>query len=155
MELYQSFIDLLQRIGFNSTESQVRWQELEKAYTSKSRHYHNLRHLEEMITLYELHHSDLQFPDEVLYAIFYHDYVYKVTKKDNELKSAEYAIAILPEQTSLNKTLIFDMICATQLHQHQTNEDINWLIDFDLKILAKDWNDYEIYTQQIRKEYKI
>ena len=47
------------------------------------------------------------------------------------------------------------MICATQLHQHNENEDTNWLIDFDLKILSKDWEDYKIYCNQIRKEYKI
>jgi predicted metal-dependent HD superfamily phosphohydrolase len=45
------------------------------------------------------------------------------------------------------------MICATQKHQHNQMEDINWLIDFDLKILAKDWEDYKIYFAQIRQEY--
>jgi len=27
------------------------------------------------------------------------------------------------------------------------------IIDFDLKILARDWNEYQIYFEQIRKEY--
>ncbi|MFT4664033.1 MAG: putative metal-dependent HD superfamily phosphohydrolase [Polaribacter sp.] len=27
------------------------------------------------------------------------------------------------------------------------------LLDFDLEILSRDWKDYELYTQQIRKEY--
>ena len=108
-----------------------------------------------MITLYEIHNSQLQFRDEVLYSIFYHDYVYKVTRKDNELKSAEHALLILPLNATLNKQLVFDIICATQLHQHNENEDTNWLIDFDLIILSKDWDDYKIYCNQIRKEYKI
>ncbi|MEP6929355.1 MAG: hypothetical protein ABI850_05060, partial [Flavobacterium sp.] len=88
-------------------------------------------------------------------GIFYHDYIYKATQKDNELKSAEYAVKVLSNNQSLDKTLIFDAICATQLHQHNEIEDINWLIDFDLKILTKDWEAYQVYFNQIRKEYRI
>lgn len=155
MNLQQLFETLLLKIGFDQSKIESLWSDLEQVYSAKSRHYHNLTHLDEMITLYEIHNSQLQFRDEVLYAIFYHDYVYKVTRKDNELKSAEHALSILPFNTTLNKLLVFDMICATQLHQHNETEDINWLIDFDLKILSKDWEDYKIYCNQIRKEYKI
>jgi predicted metal-dependent HD superfamily phosphohydrolase len=155
MKLKERFEDLLEKIGFSIETINSLWLDLEKVYSSKSRHYHNLTHLEEMINLYDIHYSNLQFPDEVLFSIFYHDYVYKVTRKDNELKSAEHALSILPSNTKVNKQLVFDMICATQLHQHNKMEDINWLIDFDLKILSKDWEDYKIYCLQIRKEYKI
>ena len=108
-----------------------------------------------MIFSYEKYSDQLQFPNEVLYSIFYHDYIYVSSKKDNELKSAEFAIKILPKNASLNSKMVFDTIVATQLHQHNDNEDINWLIDFDLKILARDWDDYKIYFEQIRKEYRI
>lgn len=155
MNLQQLFETLLLNIGFDQSKIESLWHDLEKVYSAKSRHYHNLTHLEEMIALYEIHNSQLQFPDEVLYSIFYHDYVYKVTRKDNELKSAEHALSILPSNTTLNKQLVCDMICATQLHQHNENEDTNWLIDFDLKVLSKDWEGYKIYCNQIRKEYKI
>lgn len=155
MKLKERFEDLLEKIGFSIETINPLWLDLEKVYSSKSRRYHNLTHLEEMINLYDIHYSNLQFPDEVLFSIFYHDCVYKVTRKDNELKSAEHALSILPSNTKLNKQLVFDMICATQLHQHNKIEDINWLIDFDLKILSKDWENYKIYCLQIRKEYKI
>lgn len=149
------FVNVLLEIGFDASQTQVLWEELEKAYSGKSRHYHNLMHLEEMIAQYEMYHSQLTFPVEVLYAIFYHDLIYKATSKENELKSAEFAISILPANAKINKDLVFEMIVATKLHEHNSVEDINWLIDFDLKILAKEWNDYEVYFKQIRKEYKI
>lgn len=155
MDLEKTYTELLQKIGFSITENGMHWKDLEKVYSKKSRHYHNLVHLEEMIALYETYKSELQFPNEVLYTIFYHDYVYKVTKKDNEQKSAEYALSILPLNATLNKHVVYEMICATQLHQHNESEDTNWLIDFDLKILSKDWKDYKKYCEQIRKEYKI
>ncbi len=155
MNLRDKFTELLLNIGFEEDIIVKNWSELEKAYSSNSRQYHNLNHLSEMIVCYDLYESNLKCPNEVLYAVFYHDIIYKVTRKDNELKSAEYALGILPTNAKLNKELIFDVICATQLHQHNDNEDINWLIDFDLKILSKDWDDYKIYFEQIRKEYKI
>ncbi|OXB05495.1 hypothetical protein B0A81_14630 [Flavobacterium plurextorum] len=155
MNLQKIYSELLLKIGFSANEIQQNWADLEKAYSKKSRHYHNLTHLKEMIASFEIYRDKLQNPNEILFSIFYHDFVYSASKKDNELKSAEYALAILPENSNLNKQLVFDAICATQQHQQNAIEDINWLIDFDLKILAKDWNDYKIYFEQIRKEYRI
>jgi len=155
MNLEKIYSELLLNIGFTANEIQQKWLNLEKAYSKKSRHYHNLTHLKEMMESFEIYRNKLQYPNEILFSIFYHDYIYKSSKKDNELKSAEYALKILSENTKLDKQLVFDTICATQLHAHNTNEDINWLIDFDLKILAKDWDDYKIYFEQIRKEYRI
>jgi predicted metal-dependent HD superfamily phosphohydrolase len=155
MNLQERFSELLTKIGYSSNETNAFWLVLEKTYSTKSRHYHNLNHLKEMIELFDEYQSNLKNPDEILFSIFYHDYIYKATRKDNELKSAELALRFLPKNESLNKNLIFDAICATQLHQQNEIEDINWLIDFDLKILAKDWEDYKIYFEQIRKEYKI
>lgn len=155
MNLEKIYSELLLNIGFSANEIQQNWKDLEKAYSTKSRHYHNLTHIWAMIESFETYRDKLQNPDEILFSIFYHDFVYSASKKDNELKSAEYALTILPENVNLNKQLVFDAICATQQHQHNNIEDINWLIDFDLKILAKDWEDYKIYFEQIRKEYRI
>lgn len=155
MQLYKTFTELLLETGFAPSSIHRHWEDLEKAYSSKSRQYHNLSHIEAMVSSFEQYKEQLEFPNEVLYSIFYHDIIYKATRKDNEEKSAAFAIKIIPETTTLNSSLVSDMICATQLHQKNEINDINWLIDFDLKILASDWNTYESYCQQIRKEYKI
>ena len=155
MNLKEKFVNVLLEIGFEASKIDTLWQDLEKAYSGKNRYYHNLTHLEEMIVQYERYQSELTFPVEVLYAIFYHDYIYKATSKENELKSAEFAISILPVNAKINAALVFDMIVATKLHEHNKVEDTNWLIDFDLKILSKEWKEYEVYFKQIRKEYKI
>lgn len=155
MNLQEKFSQLLAYIGFTTKETEYHWLDLEKSYSAKSRHYHNLTHLEDMILNFETYRDQIQNPNEIIFAIFYHDYIYKSSKKDNELKSAEFALSILAENAKLDKQLVFDTICATQLHQHHQIEDINWLIDFDLKILARDWNEYQMYFEQIRKEYRI
>jgi predicted metal-dependent HD superfamily phosphohydrolase len=155
MNLQEKYTELLLNIGFKENEIQNNWSDLEIAYSSKSRHYHNLSHIKDMILSFETYRDRLRNPNEILFSIFYHDYVYKSSKKDNELKSAEYALSILPKNTSFDQQLVFDAICATQQHQHNAIEDINWLIDFDLKILSRDWKDYQVYFELIRKEYSI
>ena len=155
MELQKTHNNLLIEAGFTPTSISKHWEDLEKAYSSKSRQYHNLNHIEAMITSFEKNKEELEFPNEVLYSIFYHDIIYKTTRKDNEEKSADFALKILPKNTTLNSDLIYKMICATKLHQKNDINDINWLIDFDLKILASDSSLYKIYCQQIRNEYKI
>lgn len=155
MNLEKIYFELLLNIGFTANEIQQKWLDLEKAYSKKSRHYHNLTHLKEMMESFEIYRNKLQYPNEILFSIFYHDYIYKSSKKDNELKSAKFAQEILTGNSNLNQQLVFDAICATQQHLHNKIQDINWLIDFDLKILAKDWEDYKTYFEQIRKEYRI
>ena len=155
MTLQKIYADLLERIGFPVEIVNNHWENLEKAYSNSSRHYHNIKHLTEMIDCFETYKSNLQFPDEVLYALFYHDYIYSSTRNDNELKSAEYAIELLPENSTVNKQIILDMILSTKDHVCLGVEDENWLIDFDLKVLSKAPEDYKIYANQIRKEFSI
>ncbi|VXB85478.1 conserved hypothetical protein [Flavobacterium sp. 9AF] len=155
MSLEAIYTDLLLQLGFEKTNIDKHWKVLEKKYSSKNRKYHNLTHISNMVLLYETYKERLNHKNEVLYALFYHDIIYKITRKDNEIESAKFAIQLLPKITTANRNLIYNMICATQLHKHNIVEDINWLIDFDLHILASDWENYQVYFQQIRKEYKI
>lgn len=155
MNLKTIYFDLLATIGFRQNDIEKHWMILEKAYSQKNRYYHNLSHLENMMLSFKKYQSEIQMQNEVCYAIFYHDIVYNAKKTDNELKSAEFALSIIPKEVTINRTLVFDMIVATKQHEHNENEDTNWLIDFDLEILAKDWDNYEAYYKQIRKEYRI
>lgn len=155
MNLKEKFTELLTDIGFEENDIQKNWLDLQKAYSKKSRYYHNLTHIKDMVESFEAYSDKLQKRNEILFSIFYHDYIYSSSKKDNELKSAEFALSVLSENIQLDRKLVFDAILATQQHQKNIVEDINWLIDFDLKILARDWNEYQIYFEQIRKEYRI
>ncbi len=133
------------------------YEELIKYYSSSKRHYHNLDHIGYLIELaskYSHHISDI---DTFLFSIFYHDIIYKVTRKDNELKSAELAAERLrsidyPEE-KIKKC--FDQIIATASHTTQTDNDTNFLLDFDLGVLGDSKEKYLEYSKNIRKEYAI
>ena len=53
MNLKEFYSDLLLNIGFSANEIQQNWLDLEKAYSKKSRYYHNLTHLREMVDSFE------------------------------------------------------------------------------------------------------
>ena len=98
--------DLLTKtlIKFNFSEDQINnfWNELDKNYTNRNRHYHNWQHIQQMISLWEVHKLELENPVEVLLSIFYHDVIYKVTRKDNEAKSASMALNHLENLKNLD-----------------------------------------------------
>lgn len=150
--------DLLTKtlIKFNFSEDQINnfWNELDKNYTNRNRHYHNWQHIQQMISLWEVHKLELENPVEVLLAIFYHDVIYKVTRKDNEAKSASMALNHLENLKNLDSEKIKNLILATQFHIAKTNDE-KWLVDFDLHILGGHWEDYRLYAQNVRKEYRI
>ena len=132
------------------------WNQLAKAYGTPFRKYHNLNHLEEIFSYYDHYHHLIQNKETVVLAIFYHDFVYEVWKKNNEEESAKKAIELLQSINFPSVLLqsIEDLIICTKNHTGLSS-DQNFMIDFDLAILGQSESVYKNYTQQIRKEYKI
>lgn len=149
------------RICFNYTKNETLienlWHEIEKKYSEKGRHYHNLNHLENMFSeLKPVKDKILNF-NNVSFSVFYHDVIYDATSKMNEEKSAEFAKSRL-QKLGLNEidlAEISEQILATKSHQKSYKTDINYLLDADLSVLGKDTQTYLDYIKQIRKEYSI
>ncbi|MEM9024958.1 MAG: hypothetical protein AAGB22_14530 [Bacteroidota bacterium] len=133
------------------------WQELQTHYSEKHRHYHNLDHLEYMFRLWEHHQQQWQDAAIVAFAIFYHDAIYNVKRKDNEEKSAELAAKRLNELGLSNDRIArcVQHILATKAHHLSEDPDTNLLVDIDLAILGDTPEVYRAYTQKVRKEYRI
>lgn len=133
--------------------------DLKKRYSEKGRYYHNLDHLAAMFRLFDEYKAHLQNPDIVALASFFHDVVYKATRKDNEEASAIFAEKKLSEAGfSAEKTaLVRDFILATKNHllPENTHPDLAFLLDFDLATLGAPREVFEAYSQQIRREYAI
>ena len=157
MNINSIFLNLISKYYNNEILKTDYWKEIEKSYSLKSRKYHNLVHLENMILELENVKDKISDYDVLLFSIFYHDIIYKATSKDNEEKSAELAKTRLEKlDISSDKILkIYNQILATKSHSKSEDSDTNFLLDSDLAILGKDWETYENYTQQIRKEYSI
>lgn len=133
------------------------WQEIETKYAEKSRHYHNLEHLQNMFSELESVKDKVSNFNRISFSVFYHDVIYDASSKSNEEKSAEYA-KIRLQKLDMNQELIVaisNQIIATKAHQKYDDQDTNYLLDSDLSILGKDIETYLEYTKKIRKEYSI
>lgn len=157
MNLNSIFSDLISKYSDNEILKTDYWKEIEQSYSQKSRQYHNLTHLENMILELENVKDKISDYDSILFSIFYHDIIYKATSKDNEEKSAELAKLRLEKLNIPEEKIekIYNQILTTKSHSKNEDSDTNFLLDADLAILGQDWKIYENYTQQIRKEYSI
>lgn len=153
--LKDTFIQLIKRYADNNSLAESLWSDLEKAYNNKKRYYHNLQHLENLLTALQAVQQEIQHWDATLFALYYHDIVYNVLKTTNEEKSAWLAQKIM--QDLQVPTELIDVtgrqIRATQSHQSSDMMDVNFFTDADLGMLGARWDQYERYFKNIRKEY--
>ncbi len=133
------------------------WSEIEAAYTQSNRHYHNLAHLEYMVSKAREYHSSLAGPDIVLFSTFYHDIVYHTLRRDSEQKSAGIAqdrlVRIGLPAEKIRKC--YNQIIATKSHKESVEKDTNFLLDFDLAVLGESPQQYREYSQKIREEFSV
>ena len=156
---YQQWIELANKYCSDEVVIQPHWERILKKYSERGRYYHNLHHIWAMLRLCTQCKDELKDPDTVRFSIWFHDLVYKSTNKDNEYKSAVLAKKMLESFSCTSEEIqkVYDFIMSTKNHQilDSSNSDNAYLLDFDLSILGKPWKEYQNYTQQIRKEYKI
>ncbi|MFK8059915.1 MAG: hypothetical protein AB8B78_07475 [Polaribacter sp.] len=157
--LHRDWIELSQNYFDNDEVIHSLWNAILTKYTSKSRFYHNLIHISSMLFLAKENKSQIVNYHEVLFAIWFHDIIYKSTSKKNEEKSADFAKLALEKCThkNINIDKIYQLIISTKSHKIILNDtyDNACLLDFDLSILGQSWHIYESYIQKIRKEYQI
>lgn len=132
------------------------WQDIAIRYNETGRAYHTLNHLQQLFSQFEHIKHKLQQPSIIALALFYHDIVYEPTRNDNELKSAEYAQAVLDNY--LNDAQIkrvYHLILMTAEHELNDKKDTDaaYLLDMDLSVLGASWPEYEQYAKSVRQEY--
>jgi predicted metal-dependent HD superfamily phosphohydrolase len=155
--LKEIFSNLLINYTTNSSLINELWDEVEKNYSGKKRHYHTLQHLENLlITLTEVK-SEIQHWESILFTLFYHDIIYTALKSDNEENSALLAEKRM-QQLSVSSDIIErckNQILATKSHSKSTDSDTNYFTDADLSVLGQPWEIYSLYYKNVRKEYAI
>jgi predicted metal-dependent HD superfamily phosphohydrolase len=157
-EIKTYWMQLSQRATADSDTALTAIDRIIRQYSAGGRHYHDLGHLSDLICFQQQYAPLIMDNDSMIYAIYFHDLIYRVTRKDNELKSAEEAAAYL---TSIDypddKTQkVYRFIRATAGHQNPlADPDLDFLLDFDLHILGARPERYGRYTKQIRREYDI
>jgi predicted metal-dependent HD superfamily phosphohydrolase len=131
------------------------WLEIFTKYSESKRKYHTIDHLESIIADLNEVKEQISDWDTTVFAVFYHDIIYKASSSTNEADSAKLAIQKLSEIGYPSEKIVkcFTMILATKSHELSEDNDTNFLTDADLAILGSNQYDYQKYTEQIREEY--
>lgn len=157
MKLKVIFFELIQKYTSDQRLIEPLWVEIEKKYSKKKRHYHNLTHLENLYFQLSKIKAEINDWDTLLFSLFYHDVIYNASKRDNEEKSADLAKEnLLLISYPIDKiNICYEQIMATKSHAVSDNNDTNFFTDADLSILGQSWKEYEMYSQHVRKEYAV
>ena len=139
------------------------WAELEAAYHTPPRAYHNIQHVHEVAA----HYRDVaisvgwKHPKEVYLAVLYHDAIYQAGRKDNEACSARLAVEAvgkyLPNE-SIDSIKLSSLIELTAKHGHlqpdSLDEDSKLFLDCDMAILGAEPTQFLAYDKAITTEYR-
>lgn len=155
--LTDTFLQLVNKYSNTNELATNLWLEIFTKYSEPKRRYHTIGHLEAIIADLKEVKANITDWDTTLFAVFYHDIIYKASSNTNEADSAKLAIQKLSEigYPAEKIATCANMILATKLHEVSEDNDTNYLTDADLAILGSNQYDYQKYTEQIREEYSI
>jgi len=151
-----TFLTLVSRYSDDKERANDLWLELFSHYADPGRHYHTIAHLEHMATELEAVRTEILDWDTLLFALFYHDVVYKPTSLQNEAESARFArqrlssIGVPADKIDACAA----MILATKEHLAGTG-DTAFLLDADMCVLGASPDVYREYAEGVREEYSV
>jgi len=157
MKVIKQFKELLSHYTNDPYRIARLLEEVMRSYREEGRYYHNLKHLESLLSSLEYVKDDIQDWEAMLFAIVYHDVVYDSTSKENEEQSANLALQRMEEIHVSKDTQqrCYRIIMATKKHTLSSVHDINLFTDADIAILGSGWIVYEGYAKAIRQEYAV
>lgn len=157
-DLKTAWNQLAKEINLPSDKEAACFRKFTRKYGEKHRAYHNFSHLYSMFDLLK-NDTKLKKQDliKIRLCIWFHDLIYTIGNKKNELHSAEKARDFLKPYIS-EKMLesVYQIIISTAKHFPLENNYCNHLLlDIDLGVLASDSETYQQYTKAIRREYRM
>ena len=161
----------------DTAQIQQAWLRLLLHYQEAHRYYHDLSHIEVSFTWFDRVQEQFDNPLAVALAIWFHDIIYDVRRRDNEVNSGYYAITALTNFAVPPQLVqqVYELILLTQ-HPSKprhvfkglsgslltnTNNDVlssindqALFLDIDLTILGQHSAIYANYEKAIRAEYQ-
>ena len=153
---YDRFRQLWQRCLVESAvdNSAVIHQQLIASYTEPQRFYHTLTHIENCLELIDQISSELQCPEALELAIWYHDVVYQPGARDNEQLSADQFVATTAGifDETLQQTVYQHIMATVHDGSETTHADTKYMLDIDLSGFGRPWEEFIQDSVNIRLE---
>ena len=125
------------------------------AWSESHRRYHALRHLVDCVAILEPHLPVAEHPAEVEMALWFHDAVHDPQTRDNELRSAAWAMRALGDAGAGAGACarVHALVMATRHAVLPEGIDQCLLVDVDLAILGASAERFDEYEAEVRQEY--
>lgn len=150
--IYQDWLLLTQTV--DSPIAIACFKEIENQYSLPERHYHTMYHVQDLLLQIRSLPITKTQKEILAYAALFHDVIYIPGAKDNEIKSANFAVTWL-EKLHVSKPhidTVYQLIIAT--YNHISDDPlIQLFLDMDLSILGSSPKVYTQYYTSIRNEY--
>lgn len=132
-------------------------------WTEPDRHYHNARHLAEVLAHVDELAEEAHEPDLIRLAAWYHGAVFDAAERasyahrggEDERASAALARLELGELGLPDRAVdrVAELVTALERHSAPGDDDCAVLCDADLAMLAAEPQRYKAYVAEIRAEY--
>jgi len=154
-ELNERYYALLERLGVKDQDLRAEYfYDLIDKYSQPYRAYHNISHIARCLSLFDLiPEGTTRYPDELEFAIFYHDIFHFPWSGKNEELSAEYAEWIAAYNLNIQTYSTIGYIINSTKKHGGGSMAADLMCDIDLSILGAPPDEFAIYNQQIKEEY--
>ncbi len=139
-----------------TTSASACFSEIDTRYKEPHRYYHRPVHILHCLEQFDYACSQMEQPDRVELAIWYHDVIYVCGDKDNELNSAELFKTHAQNQLSQEVIdTVYELIMVT-IHDKKlpSSVDQGYVVDIDLSSFGLPWEKFLVDSKAVREEFK-
>ena len=121
--LYNQFINVISRYISDFKLAEELFQDIQKNYSEKGRHYHTMTHIFRMTKEWSRVRRNLADSDAVFFMIMYHDFIYKPTGKNNEQESADFFKNNVASKLNMTEDFIMSVYMGILVTKHGSGFD--------------------------------
>ena len=128
--------------------------ELDTLYGEPHRRYHTGAHIEHCLRQFDLAADRMDEPDAVEMAVWFHDAIYEISAKDNELRSAELFAAMAGRRgpEGYREKVRRLIMATTHLDPPPRTLDEEFMVDIDLSSFGRPWEEFLSDSREVRAE---
>ena len=129
------------------------WEELNAHYNEARRAYHSCGHIRHCLAQLDLADSQVEEPDAIEMAIWFHDIIHRPGEKDNEIRSAElFERTVKPYFSEEFVRKVRELILLTTHRKAPENETEAFLLDIDMSSFGLPWDEFLTDSKALRME---
>lgn len=129
------------------------YEEVHGYYSEPGRHYHTPKHIDHCLAQFDLASTEMEDPDAVEMAIWFHDLVFEPNADDNEIRSARRFLELAKDSMDdAFKTRVYDLIMTTAPPRMPKTIDQKFMLDIDLSSFGLPWDDMLRDSIAVRQE---